>query len=222
MALISNPRSFLLSTSHFERDGAFVSGNRPQKPDPGELFSCSVVHDFSRPLPRLPNRIVPQVIPITYGQDNPIILFGLGISEDIPLFWQAELFTVHGRVCDEATYNALWRLRRSTDIAYVSLDPSSRPLQIRAEGHLLDLVVYFALFEAHKTGAEIVESLGSAPVRGAVAREWEELTASVMVNLKAGRKSLTAQLTESRKPAAELATLLTRKPRNTFRRFFEL
>ena len=50
----------------------------------------------------------------------------------------------------------------------------------------------------------------------------EELTASVMVNLKAGRKSLTAQLTESRKPAAELATLLTRKPRNTFRRFFEL
>ena len=172
MALISNPRSFLLSTSHFERTAHSSPGNLARSPTQESGF-CSVVHDFSRPLPRLPNRIVPQVIPITYGQDNPIILFGLGISEDIPLFWQAELFTVHGRVCDEATYNALWRLRRSTDIAYVSLDPSSRPLQIRAEGHLLDLVVYFALFEAHKTVPRLSSRPGAlAPVREAVAREW--------------------------------------------------
>ena len=173
-------------------------------------------------LPLLPTRERPEVFSITIGKSVAPVILVSSLEKDIPLFWRAEIFTQQGRVCDEALYAQLWQLKCSNELAYFSFDTEKRPLQLRAQGRLLEIMLYTLFFEADARLTEkLLKSLRSQAVRETVANQWQELMSPVAVDLETGRKSLRSQLAENYNSVAEILKFLTPKTIG-FRRLFGL
>jgi hypothetical protein len=209
--LISNPRSFFAPKFHFEQNGALILNSESQNPTPEQLFFCRRLERVSQLRQPLPDRVSAQACSITFGDESVTVLFAYSTEGDALLFSCAEIFTEQGNMCDEVSYRNLWQLRRDPTLAYISFDPRNQLLHVKAEGHLIDLVLFFASLEGERTESKLVESLQSPAVQKLIANRWHELTEFVTANLESDCKLPLEQLAAKHEPVAELAKLLVPK-----------
>jgi hypothetical protein len=218
--LISNPRFFLAPKFHFEQNGALTLNSESQNPTPEQMFFCRRLERVSKLRQPLPRRVSAQTCPITYGEESVTVLFASSAEGDALLFWLTEIFTERGKVCEEVVYKNLWQLRRDPTLAYVSFDPRKQLSHLKAEGHLIDLMLFFASLEGKRTESELIESLHSSAAQKLIANKWHELTEFVVANLESDHKLPLEQLAEKHEPVAELVKLLVPNTKNRFMQFF--
>jgi len=220
MALISDPRIFVSPAFTFERGGTFLATSTPVRPKPEELFSCQVLGDSCEPLPLLPGRDHARIFRILSGDGNTPIILAFSAEREMGLFWRAELFADEGRVCDERVYAELWKQKRSDTLGYISFATEMRPLWIRAEGRLIEVILYFALFEADEAEGALVALLQQQSLREIVSNRWQELMSPVLVELRASHTSLCAQVAANHSAAAAVLKILTPQAKARGRRLF--
>ena len=208
MALISDPRIFVLPRFRFERDGTFVADGKALRPQPNEIFNCKYVQRAPA-VPSMPWRNDPEGTSIIFGPTDQPVLFVSSVPKDFPLFWHAEIMTDHGKVCDEDVYDELWDLRKSANAAYFSFGEKKRPVPLKVEGRLLEIVVYLLFFEADDGAASVLlERLQQQELREVVLANWDALTVSMASDLSGRRASFSKQLSTEHSAAAEVCEWL--------------
>ena len=220
MALISDPRVFVSPAFGFERSGTFLAASTLVRPEPEELFSCQVLRDSHEPFPLLPGRENARIFRILFGDRNAPINLAFSEERDMGIFWRAELFTNEGHVCDERVYDELWKLKHSNSLGYVSFATEMRPLQVHADGRLIDVILYFALFEADEAEGALMALLQQQSLREVVSTRWQELMSPVLVELRASHTSLCAQIAVIHSAAAEVLEILTPRAKSRGKRLF--
>jgi len=133
-----------------------------------------------------------------------MVTFVSSTAKEFPIFWQAEIMTAAGRVCEEPVYKELWELRKSTNAAYLAFGEKKRPLPLKMEGRLLELVIYLRFFEADEGAADaLLERLQQQVLKEIVSANWEELTSFITADLSGGRVSFSKQLSAEYRAAAD-------------------
>jgi len=203
MALLADPRVFVIPTFRFEKDGTFALGGAVARPHPEEIFECKRI-ELKAALRSSPWRKDAEAGRITFGSDEKSVTFVSSTSEEVPLFWHYELIDEYGRPAAEADYQALWQLRKSEHLAYFSFAQKGLSLALHTEGRLLEIVVYLLFFEAEEgcVGA-MREWLEEQALKEVVAEHRQELSTAIIADLRG--RGLTKQL--AKKYPAAAATL---------------
>ncbi|PWU16135.1 MAG: hypothetical protein C5B50_14075 [Verrucomicrobia bacterium] len=220
MALLDDPRFFLMPVFHFEPDGTFARGNAV-RPEPSSLFQCAAV-ELTGHAPRLPVRSHSRLFPITINPEAAPRLFLSSMHDDMPLFWQGEIFTERGKQCDEEAYQGFWRLRLSNATAYCSFREESGfgKLAVAAQGRLLDIAIYFLLLEAEPgIWPKVLQRLEAQDLKPVISARWSELTPQVALNLSPTR-SLCRELAKDHAALGQIIDYLAPEPANLLRRLF--
>jgi hypothetical protein len=211
MALILNPRIFLVPAFYFEKDGAFafVEKESFQRNIPENIFSCSVLEHVEDALPPLFRDTPFETFWITVPEMAEPLLF-LYEKDDTSLFWRIVLFSRDGKDCEEQVCFSLWQKRLFQEMSYISFETKWFSYNFHAEGRLLDLVLYFLLLEKDEGVNELMAAIQSQTLKGCVAHQWQDLMSFVTVDL-ASKHGLVQHLTEKYGVVANLVENLTAK-----------
>lgn len=182
MALISNPRTFEIPCFHFDRSGTFVREKKMPTRLPSEAFSCKIIEGAFHEGYQLPKRDESKIW--TIDADGAELLYLSSVDKEIPLFFRAEILTVEGN-CQEPVYDEFWKRRIREDLTYLSFNTHDSR-KVTAEGRILELVLFLALFEAESTLTKtVVDSLENQRIQSLVSENWNELRVPVRLELNA-------------------------------------
>jgi hypothetical protein len=219
MALLSDPRIFLVPTFRLDPDGTFILNAQARRPSPEDIFSCKLLKGIQ--FPSLPRRESAEIFYVARGDENVPTILVTSVESHIPLFWRVEFFNQQGRMCDESIYANFWQLKRNNDLAYFSFNEKKRPLELKTEGRLIEIMLYVTFFEEDKrVGQRMLERLQEQAIQKAVSQNWQEVTSTVVMNLTAGDGSLCTQLVEKYRVVDEIVTLLNPKRKGIIAKLF--
>lgn len=207
-----------MPTFRFERDGTFILIAQARRPGPEDIFSCKALEDIQNP--SLPRRESAEMFSVVWDERSFPMILVTSAEKHIPLFWRAELFDQQGRPCSESVYADFWRLKRSDELTYLSFNEKARPLELRAEGRLIEVMLYVTCFEQdERAGERIFRRLQEQAIQKAVSENWQELTSTILVNLST-ESLLRKRLADKYTAVAETMKLLMPKNKGVFAKLF--
>ena len=184
MALISDPRVFVIPTFRFEEDGTFMLDSDPSRPEPHEIFDCQFIQRTPA-FSSSPWRKNTAAAVVAFGPENKFRTFISSTLEEFPLFWHCELMDSYGRSATEVHYQELWSLRKSDRLAYFSFKQKFLSVALHTEGRLLEMLVYLILFELKESEYYTMRAwLESQSLKDLIAEHRKELTAMVTADLR--------------------------------------
>ena len=219
MALISNPHLFCVPSFRFDDRGTFFDSRQVVNPRPEKLFhniqSVVAINDFKS----LSNResIHESAFLITLDRQPSPLVFVSFMEAYMPLYWQCELLSPQKLGCDESTYTQFLKENQTECLLFNSFGKYMRPLQLHADGRLLEIMLFLVFLEADESKTSLIlERLHRQSLQTVVSINWSRFVSRASVDLNNKSGSLSAMLSKQYRFVGEAIESLMPKRNGKF------
>lgn len=213
---------FLIPKFHIDHNGLLSFIGEKQRPQPIDIFRGSrlVIRDFPKYLPHRPDM---EKFAILMEESSQPLIALTNTEAHMAIFWRIELFDDKGEECDKHQFDYFWRHSLRSNLLFLSFQQvSPRHLTLRAEGRLIEILIYLIFFEVEESQRKQFSTLLLRQcIQNAASKHWNELESAVQIDVNT-KNTLRAQLVEKFGTAAEAITSSFPRPKesNIFKRLF--